>query len=391
VVVLLCLGAIWGGVFLFHHRLQLFPGSQNLKTVQGELKQGESLFLALQSQGLPPRLIASLIENLRPLVDFRKSKPKDRYQLVFDRQGELRSLTYQTGLLELYEITRAGERWETQKTVRSLQSRQALVEGVVEESLFEDMERIGEQPALAIDFAQIFLWDIDFHSDLRPKDRFRMIVEKLYLGDQFVKYGRILFAQFENQGRTFTGIFFKDSKGREDYFAPDGTSLRKALLRSPLQFNRITSGYSRSRLHPILGGYRPHLAVDYAAPKGTPVWAVADGWVSRCGWSRGGGNFIALSHRNGFSSFYSHLSRFARKIRGGARVKQKQIIGYVGSTGNSTGPHLDYRLKKGGSFINPLQKIVLPGTPVPLADRPRFLRERDELKRQMEGASKQTS
>ena len=247
------------------------------------------------------------------------------------------------------------------------------------------MEEVGERDELALDFAGIFLWDIDFHTDPRPGDRFRMVVEKLYLGDQFVKYGRILAAQYENQGRTFTGIHFKDGRGREGYFTPDGKSVRKALLRSPLQFNRITSRFSRSRLHPILGGYRPHLAVDYSAPIGAPIWAVADGRVASCGWSRGGGNSIVLRHRMGFSTFYSHLSRFAKGIKRGAPVKQGQVIGYVGSTGLATGPHLDYRIKKDGRFINPLNKISLPGIPVSKSDRPQFFQLRDSLLSELVG------
>ncbi|MFH0870909.1 MAG: M23 family metallopeptidase, partial [bacterium] len=135
----------------------------------------------------------------------------------------------------------------------------------------------------------------------------------------------------------------------------------------------------RSRLHPILGGYRPHLAVDYSAPQGTPVWAVADGSVASCGWSRGNGNCIILRHRMGLSTCYNHLSRFAKGIHKGARVKQRQVIAYVGSTGMSTGPHLDYRIKKDGRFINPLQKLTLPGIPVAKADQPRFLQAREEL------------
>jgi len=387
--ILFFLSSIVASLLFVLHRLQLFPFAEKLKMIQGELKQGESLSNSLRSQGLPPRLITALIQNLQPLVDFRRSQPNDRYQLVLDERGECRSFTYQMGLLESFEIKRVGDGWERQKKTRSLKSRQVLVEGVVEASLFEDLERIGEQPGLAIDFAQIFLWDIDFHTDPRVKDRFRMIVEKLYLDEQFVKYGRILAAQYENRGRTFTGIYFKDSKGHEDYFAPEGNSLRKALLRSPLQFNRITSKYTRSRLHPILGGYRPHLAVDYAAPRGAPIWAVADGWVTRCGWSNGSGNCITLRHRLGFSTSYSHLSRFARGIRRGASVKQKQVIGYVGSTGISTGPHLDYRIKKDGNYINPLQKITLSGVPVARVDRSRFLRLRDELMGQMERATLQ--
>jgi len=376
---LLLSGALLTALVFFLSRAHLFPFPPAEKVILGELKRGESLSTSLQSQGLSPALITSIIQTLHPLFDFQRSQPEDRYRLVLDGRGEIRGFTYQVGLLDSYEIRRVEGRLQAQRRTASLEGRRVLVEGTVEASLFEALEDLGEQASLVMDFARIFLWDIDFNTDLRGGDRFRMVVEKFYLGDQFVKYGRILIAQYENQGRIFIGIHFKDSKGNEGYFTPEGRSVKKALLRSPLEFNRISSRFTRSRLHPILGGYRPHLAVDYSAPRGAPVWAVADGSVASCGWSRGNGNCIILRHRMGLSTYYNHLSRFAKRIHKGARVKQRQVIAYVGSTGMSTGPHLDYRIKKDGRFINPLQKLTLPGIPVAKADQPRFLQARGEL------------
>ncbi|MDH7500340.1 MAG: peptidoglycan DD-metalloendopeptidase family protein [candidate division NC10 bacterium] len=376
-------GCLLAGLLFLFYRSHLPPLPAKGEEITGELKPGESLSGSLQSKGLPPPLVSSLVQVLRPLFDFRRSLPGDRYRLLRDGKGEIVSFTYHSSPLECYEVKRVNDRLEAERKVLATHTRTALLEGQVEASLFDAMEEIGERAELAMDFARIFLWDIDFHTDPRAGDRFRMIVEKLYLDGEFVKYGNILIAQYENQGQRFTAIRFRDGKGKEGYFNPEGKSMKKALLRSPLQFNRITSRFTRSRLHPILGGYRPHLAVDYKAPVGTPVWAVADGWVSSCGWSGGGGNSIALRHRMGYSTFYSHLSRFARGIRRGAPVKQGQIIGYVGSTGLATGPHLDYRIKKDGRPLNPLQKINLPGVPVAKTDQAEFFRLRNELMEQL--------
>jgi len=380
-------GCLLAGLLVFFYRSHLSPLPPKKGVIAGELNPGESLFVSLQSKGLAPALVSSLIQALHPLFDFRRSLPGDRYRLVRNGKGEVVSFTYQSGPVDCYEVKRVKDRLEAKRRVFALETRKAFLEGRMEASLFEAMEEIGEQAELAMHFARIFLWDIDFHTDPRAGDRFRMMVEKLYLGDQFVKYGRILIAQYENQGRVFTAIHFKDGKGKEGYFSPQGKSVKKALLRSPLQFNRITSRFTRSRLHPILGGYQPHLAVDYSAPRGTPVWAVADGYVTSCGWSGRNGNCIVLRHRMGLSTLYNHLSRFARGIQKGARVRQGQVIGYVGSTGLATGPHLDYRIKKDGRFINPLQKISLPGVPVAKADQAKFFQARDELMADLNRAS----
>jgi murein DD-endopeptidase MepM/ murein hydrolase activator NlpD len=212
-----------------------------------------------------------------------------------------------------------------------------------------------------------------------------MLVEKVYTGDQFVKYGRILVAEYQSEGTTHTGIHFRD-KDAGGYYTPTGESLRRSFLKSPLEFTRISSRYSFRRRHPILGGMRPHLAVDYAAPHGTPVWAVADGSVEFAGRKGGNGNTVILRHRAHFKTMYNHLSGFGKGIRAGAAVKQRQVIGYVGTTGLSTGPHLDYRVIKDGRFVNPLKETFLPGKPISPASRPTFIQARDSLLAQLRSA-----
>jgi murein DD-endopeptidase MepM/ murein hydrolase activator NlpD len=259
-----------------------------------------------------------------------------------------------------------------------------MVAGEVRSSLFESMETLGEQPQLTLEFVNIFLWDFDFHLHARPGDRFRMLVEKEYTEGAFVRYGKILIAQYENQGKTYTGIYFETAAGKGDFYTLDGVSVRKTFLRAPLQYTRISSGYTHRRLHPILGGVRPHLAVDYAAAHGTPVWAVADGVVLSAEWNGGNGKSIRIQHAGGYQTMYNHLSGFAPGVRKGAKVRQRQVIGYVGSTGLSTGPHLDYRVIKDGRYVNPLTQKFIPGDPIPKAQRGKFQQYRDQLLKQLE-------
>jgi murein DD-endopeptidase MepM/ murein hydrolase activator NlpD len=209
-------------------------------------------------------------------------------------------------------------------------------------------------------------------------------VESRYADGRFVEVGRILAARYEADDARLVGVAFEVG-GRLNYYGPDGESLKKTFLRSPLQFTRISSGFTHRRPHPVLGGVRPHLAIDYAAPTGTPVWAVADATVEYAGRKGGNGIQVLLRHRSGYKTYYNHLSRVARGIRPGARVAQKTVIGYVGSTGLSTGPHLDYRVSVNGRFVNPLSEKFLPGDPVPAAHRAEFTARARQLMAQLDG------
>jgi murein DD-endopeptidase MepM/ murein hydrolase activator NlpD len=292
---------------------------------------------------------------------------------------------YRQSPIDIIEVCRDGEDWTASRREVPVERKVVLVAGTLAENLFESMEALGERAQLVLDFAEIFAWDFDFASDSQPGDRFRMLVEKVSTGDQFVKYGRILVAEYEGEGKIHTGVYFTDKEG-SGYYTPSGESLRRAFLKSPLEFSRISSGYSLGRRHPILGGVRPHLAVDYAAPMGTPVWAVADGTVEFAGWLGGNGYTVRLRHRANFSTMYNHLSRFGNGVRTGAAVRQRQVIGYVGTTGLSTGPHLDYRVIREGRFVNPLKQTFLPGKPISSASRLAFKELRDNLLAQLRTA-----
>jgi murein DD-endopeptidase MepM/ murein hydrolase activator NlpD len=332
----------------------------------------------LLAQGIQRDLALGIVQALRPHVDFRRLQPGGRLEFHQDTAGALTRIVYRQSPVDIVEAWRDGETWTAARRDVPVERKVVLVAGTVAGSLFESVEALGEQAQLVLDFAGIFAWDFDFTSDSQPGDRFRMLVEKVYAGDQFVKYDRILVAEYENERKVHTGIYFKDRQGG-GYYTPAGESLRRAFLKSPLEFTRISSTFTRARRHPILGGLRPHLAVDYAAPAGTPIWAVADGRVEFAAYKGGNGNTVVIRHRANFKTMYNHLSRFGKGIRAGAAVKQRQVIGYVGTTGLSTGPHLDYRVIKDGRFVNPLKETFLPGKPISPSSRPAFLEARDSL------------
>jgi len=343
------------------------------RMIEGKVEIGKTLFESLLDKKIPTRWIELIIAKLQPHLDFKKMKG-GTYRVFLDDREELTKFVYEEGPVEIYEITKDGTDFVAQRVNVPLEKQLVKVTGKIQSSLFEAMETAGEQDTLTLAFAEILAWEIDFYMDVREGDRFSVIVEKLYKGKEFIDYGTVHGVTYAGQERTITGIRYRD-----DYYDENGRSLKKAFLKSPLRFNRISSRFSRSRRHPILGGLRPHYGVDYAAPVGTPVWAVGDGKVVTCGWNGGYGRQVVLRHMNGYMTYYGHLSRFGPGIRNGKQVDQKQVIGYVGSTGLSTGPHLDYRLAKDGLFRNPLKETFPTGVPIRQGEMDDFLKRRDEL------------
>ncbi|MFQ5899446.1 MAG: peptidoglycan DD-metalloendopeptidase family protein [Candidatus Methylomirabilia bacterium] len=349
------------------------------------IRERDTFVIALLREGLDRATAHRVIRELREFVDFTQVRPGDTIETVQDRHGTVLAVAYQGTPWERYEVWRRGERWAARQISIPAEVRVEALSGTIRSSLFHSMEALGESPQLVLKFVEIFAWDFDFAADSWPDDGFRLLVEKRHADGKFVEYGKILVAEYEHEGSRLTGIAFTTRDGRTGYYDPRGRSMRKSFLRSPLQFTRITSGYSFGRRHPVLGGVRPHLAIDYAAPTGTPVRTVADGVVRFAGWKRGGyGISVMVKHRSGYETMYNHLSRLRKGIRRGRRVEQGQIIGYVGSTGLSTGPHLDYRVKKHGRFVNPLAEEFVPGDPVPSRERAAFIRVRDAVLKRLE-------
>lgn len=347
------------------------------------LQPGETLEEALRRNRVNAAQAAGIIAALRDEVAFRRLQSGERVRVAWGHDGRIRQVTYQPAPTVRYELRPEGSRWHVRKVSLPVATRVVPVAGALEGSLFESLERLGETPALAARFVHLFEWDFDFAADALPGDRFRLLVEKRFVNGELVGYGSILIAQYRSAGRpTLTAVAFAMRNGKLHYFDAAGRAVRKMFLRAPLDFTRITSGYSQSRRHPILGGVRPHLAVDYAAPPGTPVRAVADGIVEAAGWNGGNGLSITLRHARSYKTMYNHLSKVA--VRRGQHVRQRQVIGRVGSTGLSTGPHLDYRVIRQGRFVDPLAERFIPGAPVPGSHLAAFRQHRDGLLKRLE-------
>lgn len=347
--------------------------------IEGRVKERSTLFKSLVEKNIPLRWIELIISELKPYVNFKKIKGAT-YRFITDVRGELIKFIYEAGPTEVYEIKKDPQGYTTQRKEIPLKTYLVKVEGEIRSSLFEAMDAIGEQDQLILAFAEILAWEIDFYKDVRGGDRFKVVVEKVYKGNEFIRYGQIHAVEYQSQEKTIRGIEYQS-----DFYSEKGISLRKAFLKAPLRFNRISSRFSRGRKHPILGGVLPHFGVDYAAPPGMPVWAVANGTVVSYGWNGGFGKQVILRHPNGYKTYYGHLSSYGPGIRRGVRVRQKQVIGYVGSTGLSTGPHLDYRLAKDGRFRNPLKEIFPAGPPIGKGEMEKFQKRRDEVIAWLEG------
>jgi murein DD-endopeptidase MepM/ murein hydrolase activator NlpD len=345
---------------------------------QGELERNEPLYLSLLRKGLSYDLIYELTSALKGKLDLRRSLPGDSYTLVATPDSIL-FFEYQKGIYEKCRVTRKNGGLKT--CVEPLQFNGIIksIQGEIRSSLWESMIDKCENPELILKFAEVFEWEIDFLTEPQNGDSFRLIFEEYDKDEGFVKYGDILAAEYRLGNQLYQAVLYQSPDGRKDYFDPTGKSVRKAFLKSPLNYRRISSRFSFSRFHPILKIYRPHLGVDYAAPVGTPVVASGDGVVTFAGWNGGLGKMVEIRHPNGFVTSYGHLSGIAKGIRAGAKVNQKDLIGYVGRTGLATGPHLDYRVKANGRFVNPLKMIAPPVQPVKQEYLADFQARRDNL------------
>ena len=339
---------------------------------------------------------STFIDAVRSVWDPRRLRSGNEYRFVIGNDGAFRRFEYHIDEEAFLRVSGrdAGCAGYCAELVQYVRTREEVaLSGAIDAarpSLVAALDGGGENVLLAIRMAEIFSGEIDFNNDLRRGDRFDVLFEKVYREERFSSYGEVLAAEFVNDGREMHAFrFHVPGEPEAQYFDAEGRSLKRLFLRSPFRFEpRITSRFSYRRLHPILGGHRPHLGVDYGAPTGTPVIAVATGTVVSAGRSGGSGNMVRLRHTNGYETYYLHLSAFAPGIRRGARVTQGQVIGRVGSTGLSTGPHLDYRIRKNGTFVNPLleHRNLPPGDPVPGEHLPAFDEVRDEALGRMQAA-----
>jgi len=346
-------------------------------TYMDTLSLGESLYTSLISVGLNASHVIRVLDVLGEEVNLRSCKPGDSYTAEVDQDGSISSLCYKKGLTEIYRVHSDSMGYVVTKDEIPLIAVTRRVEGTIETSLWEAFLAIDEDPEIALKLADILGWEIDFVTDPRRGDTFVIIFEEMFCQDRRLGIGDVIGARYVNEGEEYLAFGFADEDGRMEYFDFDGNSVRRVFLKSPLNYRRISSYFSNRRFHPILRIYRPHHGIDYAAPTGTPVVSIGDGRVAYAGWKGGFGRYVEIRHNNVYTSCYGHLSRYGRGVRKGARVVQGQVIGYVGSTGLSTGPHLDFRVKKFGSYVNPLRIDYPKGEPVAEDRKEDFFAVRD--------------
>ncbi len=330
---------------------------------QASVKQGETMS-SLLGEWLSPSEIDLLARQSREVFSLRKIR-QGRPYLVRTVDDVFQSFEYEIDSDERLVIRAEPEGFVISRDPIVYRVETVLVCGTIRTSLFEAADDVGEIPVLTLRLVDIFGWDVDFALDVREGDSFKAVVEKRYQNGEFAGYGSIPAAEFINQGKTYQGFLFENKEGHPEYYDAKGRSLRRTLLKTPLDFARISSGFSYNRFHPIKKEWCPHPAIDYAAPVGTPVKTVGDGVVSEAGQDNASGKFLRIRHNSVYQTCYLHLSRFANGIKKGQRVRQGQVIGYVGSSGMSTGPHLDFRMKRNGKYVNPRRVIAPASPPVP--------------------------
>lgn len=354
-------------------------------TVKQEVvRRGENLSTILSRNGLSMKEIDQLARNTSEVFDVRYIRAGNNCSFFFRDSTRPDYFIYEKDRINyvVYDLRDSIAAWEGKKPVKRITS---TATGTIEQSLWVSLMEAGANPNLALELSDIYAWTIDFYA-IQKGDSYKIIYEKLMVDSSEIGIGDISACSFTHSGREFLAFrFIQDSI--PDFFDEKGGSLRRTFLKAPLRFSRISSRFSHSRLHPILRIRRPHHGVDYAAPSGTPVVAIGDGKVIKAAWSGGAGRMVKIKHNSAYTTAYLHLSRYGEGIRSGTFVKQGQVIGYVGSSGLSTGPHLDFRFYKNGQAVDPLKVESPPAEPVDTVNLPRFMQLIDSIRPQLDSLS----
>ena len=352
----------------------------------GRVPEGATMGSLLGRQGLVPDDVEGMLASLEGIFDARRVRTGQAYRVERTFEGRVRLFEYEIdplSFLRLLPMATSPHDFTAEVVPYAVTRSTATVSGRIDDetsSLFSAMSKAGETPDLSVALADVFAGEVDFNSELQPGDRFRLVVDKAIRDHRVVGYAPLSAATLQNAGRTLVAIRFAPAGGTAGYYDAEGKSLKRFFLRSPLKFDpSISSGFSRSRQHPVLNIRRAHLGVDYRAPSGAPVVAVSPGTVTMAAWTRGGGRTVKIRHASAYETAYLHLSSFGPGIRTGAHVGQGQLIGRVGATGLATGPHLHYELKKNGAHVNPAaeHRKLPPGDPVPASQMEAFGKVRD--------------
>lgn len=349
-------------------------------TTERTVRRNETFAGILGEFGIPYDRIMQLVDVAGDRFDVRRIRAGDDMR-VYTNEDEARYIVYRQDPIR-YVVFDLDDQPVVEAGERPVEVVERTVSGVITNSLYQSLINEGANPELAVRMSEVYAWSIDFYR-IQRNDRFQVIFEERQIDGEPVGVGRIVAARFNHFGKDYNAFFFENDE-LGDFFDEEGNSLRKAFLRAPLEYTRISSRYNLRRVHPVTGGVRPHLGTDYAAPTGTPIRSVGDGVVTEARFTRGNGNYVKVRHNSTYETQYLHMSRFAQGMRPGTRVKQGQVIGYVGQTGLATGPHLCFRFWKNGRQVDPHAQQMPSADPVAKEKRPDFDQLRDRLIAQLD-------
>lgn len=354
------------------------------------ISKGESLARIFNGYGLDRRTLHGIVNSSKDASTLADIRPGQTLRLLINDDKTLDGIELQRTRVETLRVTIDDDQYAFERLHKDVETRIGTASGLIESSLFVDGQRAGLSDGLIMELANIFGWDIDFALEIRAGDEFRVVFEEQYLDGEKLRDGVILAAEFTNRGETFRAIRYEAPDGEVGYFDDEGNSKRRAFIRTPIKFARVSSGFNPKRWHPVLKKWRSHKGVDYAAPTGTPIRASGDGKVIFQGTKGGYGHTVILQHAGKYTTLYAHMSKYAKKARTGARVKQGQIIGYVGSSGLASGPHLHYEFRVNGVHKDPL-KVKLPKSlSLPKSEIDRFQQTAKPLLAQLDNIRAET-
>ena len=362
----------------------LITPENNQTTKQTRVKNGDTMAAIFARHKLSATDLHNIMALGKATRKLRYIKPGDTIHIRRDADGKLLELTHEKNRLESLRVSRTANGFQAKELKREPETRIAYASGKIDNSLFEAGQKNGLPQTIIMELAGIFGWDIDFALDIRQGDEFRLVYEEQFLDGEKIRNGNILAAEFVNRGHSYRAVRYQAKSGRADYYTPTGQNMRKAFLRSPVDFRRISSRFGK-RHHPVLNRMRMHTGVDYAASRGTPIRATGDGKIIHRARKGGYGKTVIIRHGSKYSTLYAHMSSYNRKARNGSKVKQGQIIGYVGATGRATGPHLHYEFRIHGAHRNPLTVKLPSAASIKKALKTDFIEQTRGLIAQLDG------
>ncbi len=369
--------------------LEMAP-SEEARWIEHEIRKGDTLAAIFNSFELSPALLHKIVNSNEKAASLSRIRPSQKLRFKLSDENELLELELQRDRLNSLHVQPDGDGFAALEMRKDVERRVTTAAGTIESSLFVDGQKAGLSDGQIMDLAEIFGWDIDFALELRAGDQFSLVYEELYVDGEPIGTGNILAAQFVNRGTPYRAVRYVSPDGAVAYFDAEGRNKKRAFIRSPVKYARISSRFTNRRWHPILKRWRSHKGVDYAAPTGTPIRATGAGRVTFRGRKTGYGRVVFIEHAGKYTTVYGHLSKFASKVETGTRVQQGQLIGYVGKSGLATGPHLHYEFRVAGVHRNPLRVQLPKSLPLPKQQLPDFRRKAEPLLAKLDAMSSGT-